>query len=214
MKILDKKKRTILILVLICSVQLIVSLLYAEQKSFLYPDELFSYVSANRVDGVSTDFPANEWVDENWYLDYLTVQSEHRFEYSIPWNNQATDVHPPLYYLFVHTTCSLIPEQFSFVAGIGFNIFFFLGSTIGLYFVGKELFKDSNFGLLLAFIFAFSYAGLNTMVFIRMYMLMTFILIWHVYVYLKYFEQDVESMKGYAGLAITLILGVLTQYYF
>ena len=194
--------------------QLTLALFWAEKKSYLFMDELFSYASANRVEGIAAEFPSNQWLDESWLLDYVTADAEHSFEYAIPYGNQATDVHPPLFYLFLHTACSMIPEQFSYWAGTGCNIIFFIVSTIALYFLAKELLKDNVGALLVAFLYSISYGGLNTMAFIRMYMLLTLIVILHTYVYLKYFEQESIPFKGYIYLGITVVLGMLTQYYF
>ena len=208
------RKKIIKILILICVMQLVLALFWAEKKSYLFMDELFSYASANRVEGVEAELPANQWLDELWLLDYVTADAEHTFEYAIPYGNQATDVHPPLFYLFLHTACSMIPEQFSYWAGTGCNIIFFIASTIALYFLAKELLKDNVGALLAAFLYSISYGGLNTMAFIRMYMLLTLIVILHTYVYLKYFEQESIPLKGYIYLGITVVLGMLTQYYF
>lgn len=214
MKILKDKKTVIFVLIVICLLQLMLSLFWADKKSYLFMDEVFSYATSNRAEGTAAELPAYEWLDERWLLDYVTVDEEHTFEYSIPYKNQASDVHPPLYYLFLHTACSLIPEKFSYWAGTGCNIAFFIVSTIVLYFVGKELFKDKICGLLAAFLFSISYGGLNTMAFIRMYMLLTLIVLMHTYVYIKYMEQEKVPRKGYLLLALTLIAGVMTQYYF
>ena len=132
-------------------------------------DELFSYATSNRAEGVAASLPSNEWLDEKWLIDYMSADAEHTFEYSIPYENQDADVHPPLFYIFLHTASSLIPEQFSYWAGTGCNIVFFLGSIIALYFLAKEFLQDDRYSLLTAFLFAISYGGLNTMVFIRMY---------------------------------------------
>ena len=177
-------------------------------------DELFSYVTSNRVEGVAASLPSNEWLDENWLIDYMSADEEHTFEYSIPYRNQDADVHPPLFYLFLHTACSLIPEEFSYWAGTGCNILFFSGCTLALYFLAKEFLKDKVCSLLVAFLFSISYGGLNTMAFIRMYMLLTLIVLLHTYVYIRYFEQERIPTKAFLLLGITVILGTLTQHYF
>lgn len=209
-----KEKKIIRIFIFICILQLMLSLFWASQKSYLFMDELFSYASANRAEGGNARLPAGEWLDEEWLLDYVSADPEHTFEYSIPYRNQDTDVHPPLFYMFLHTACSLIPGRFSYWAGIGCNIVFFIASTIVLYFLGKELFKDKVCGLLTAFLFSISYGGINTMTFIRMYMLLTLIVLLHSYAYMKYMEQEQTPLKGYAFLGLTLVAGVMTQYYF
>lgn len=208
------KRHIGLVLVLICCLQLFLSLYWCGQKEYLFFDEVFSYAAANNEESIFYEFKENQWMDESWYDNFMGVSPEHRFEYGIPYRNQIRDVHPPLFYFFLHTACSMIPGEFSFMAGMGFNILFFIGSTIGLYFLGKELFGNSAHGLTTGFIYAISFGGLNTVVFIRMYMLMTFFTVWHVLIYLKYLEKEQTPIKGYVLLGLTLIGGVLSHYYF
>lgn len=208
------KKKISCLLIVICAIQLSLSLFWASKKSYLFMDEVFSYATSNRAEGTEAELPANEWLDESWFVDYVSADPEHTFEYSIPYNNQETDVHPPLFYLFLHTACSFIPGEFSYWAGMGCNIVFFIGSSIVLYFLGKELFGNKSCGLLPAFLFGISYGGLNTMAFIRMYMLLALIVLLHTYVCIRYMEREETPLKGYVFLGLTLIAGVLTQYYF
>ena len=136
---LNKKQITIL-LILICILQLIVAVFIGSKKNFLFFDEVFSYPAANNVESVGYEFPQNQWMDSIWFDKYMGVDSEHRFDYSIPYNNQVTDVHPPLFYFFLHTASSFVPDQFSMWAGLAFNMVFFVISAIALYFLGKEVF--------------------------------------------------------------------------
>ena len=207
------KKIIVLMLVLICMLQLGLSLFWAEKKQYLAPDELFSYVSANNPEYIGT-VPKEVWLDEAWYVDYASAQTENTYAYSIPYHNQDKDVHPPLFYLFLHTVCSLIPGEFSFLAGTASNIGFFVLCTIALYFLGKEVFGKRSYGLAIAFLFSISYAGLNTMVFVRMYMLLALIVVLHALVYMKYMDQEKIPWKAYVFLGLTLVAGMLTQYYF
>lgn len=208
------KRSVLFILSGICFVQILVCLYFGNQKSYLFVDELFSYASANYIDKGGTELPQNEWKNEEWYDKYVTVDPEHRFEYAIPYKNQMADVHPPLFYILLHTSCSLIPGKFSYWAGIGWNILFLLGCTILLYFLGKEIFSSQIAGLLSAFLFGITYGGLNIMLYIRMYMLLSFLTLLHVFVQIKYFEKEEIPLKGYIFLSLTLVAGVLTHYYF
>lgn len=208
------KKPTTILLILICFLQLAVSLWIGSKKNFLFFDEVFSYPAANNVESIGFEFPQNEWMDSTWFDSYMSVDTEHRFDYSIPYGNQASDVHPPLFYFFLHTASSLMPGEFSFFSGLSFNILFFIVSSIVLYFLGKEVFESQVCGIVTAFLYAVSYGGLNTMVYIRMYMLMTMMALLHILVYLKYFEQKKVPVKGYAFLLLTMLGGVLSQYYF
>lgn len=210
----SNKNKTRYLLIVICIMQLAVAVFYGSKKSWLFTDEVFSYASANHAEGVYVDFPEYEWQDEQWYIDYMSAESGHRFEYSVPYRNQIYDVHPPLFYFFLHTSCSLIPGDFSYWAGIGWNILFFLGCSVLLYLLGIVVFRNSNCGLLAALLFSFSYGGLNTVVFIRMYMLLALIMLFHTYIYLKYIEMTEIPAKGYILLGLSLVAGAITQYYF
>ena len=61
-------------------------------------DELFTYTSSNNAEIQAFDMPLNEWLDGDWYLSQGAAMEGHTFEYSIPYRNQAADVHPPVYY--------------------------------------------------------------------------------------------------------------------
>lgn len=82
-------------------------------KTDLFMDEVYSYGLSNHVytgegparmeplEGI-TYSPA-----EDAYLEYLVVHEEDRFNYKNVWKNQSNDVHPPFYYVLLHTLCSL-----------------------------------------------------------------------------------------------------------
>ena len=163
-----KNKSIIYIMVIICIIQIAASLFVGSKKNYLFFDEVFSYKAANSTNEQDTEFLENTWMDESWFSNFMSADTEHRFEYSIPYQNQVSDVHPPLFYLFLHTTCSMIPEGFSYWSGLSINILFFVGCTITLYFLGQQFFGNKICGLLAAFLYAISYGGLNTMVYIRM----------------------------------------------
>ena len=191
-----------------------VSLFIGSKKNFLFFDEVFSYPAANNIESVHFEFPQNQWMDSTWFDDYMGAAKEHCFDYRIPFHNQVTDVHPPLFYLLLHTASSFVPDQFSMTAGLMVNLIFFIMSAIVLYFLGKDVFQNPVCGLLIALLYGISYGGLNTLVYIRMYMLMTTMALLHLWVYLKYFEQKSVPVKGYMLLVLTMLGGMLSQYYF
>ena len=117
-------------LILICIVQTGIFWYCGQKKSFLMCDELFTYTSSNNAEIQAFDMPLNQWLDREWYLSQTTASQEHSFEYAIPYRNQAADVHPPLYYILIHTLSSFAPGKVSVAAGVGLNIFFMLGCTI------------------------------------------------------------------------------------
>lgn len=208
------KKRIVFLLAGICIVQIVVSLFWASQKNYLFFDEVFSFQASNTARKERVEFEENVWMNETWYESFMSVDEEDAFDYSIPFNNQKTDVHPPLYYMMLHTVCSIVPGEVSLMAGISVNLMFFLGSTVVLYFLTDTVWRRKEIAVLAAFLYAVSFGGINTMIYTRMYMMVTFMALLHSLVYMKYMEQDKISGKAYLFLMVTLIGGVLTQYYF
>lgn len=211
--LINSKKIPGILLVAICLIQLAVSLYFGSQKSFLMCDELFTYGAANYDGGIMMEFPLNDWMTGDVFMDYVVPQ-ENAFSYDIPYHNQTLDVHPPLYYYLIHTIASFQPYEFSYWTGIGLNIALFLGCAVALYFLVCELVNNKGCALLASLLYGLSYGGLNTMLFIRMYMLFALALLLHLLVYAKYWEREKIPMKGYIFLGLTLVLGAMTQYYF
>ena len=91
------------------AVGLAVMLLYAGRKQGYHVDELYTYELANYPGGFYAlqDGYLDSWHDGSFYRAALSA--ERPFAYSIPWNNQKIDVHPPLYYCLVYTAESLFP---------------------------------------------------------------------------------------------------------
>lgn len=211
--ILQKKWTIALLLGIICLIQLCFFIHAGSRKCHLMCDELFTYGAANYRGGIMMDFPLNEWLDEEDYMEYVTP-GEDAFSYEIPYDNQALDVHPPLYYYLIHTISSIHPDTFSFWTGVGLNLVLLLGCTMVLYFLVKELFGSKVCALLVSACYGLTYGAMNTMLFIRMYMLFAAVLLLHLLVYAKYWEKPEIPKKGYLFLGLTLVAGALTQYYF
>ena len=100
---------------------------YYNLKTSFHVDELFSYGHANSsngaylVDGLNSGlrkkrietYLTNRWFDGQIFHDYLTVQSEEQFNYKHIFKNLEVGVHPPLFYILLHTICSFNPNIFS-----------------------------------------------------------------------------------------------------
>lgn len=207
------KWKTAGVLAVICVIQLFIFLYFGAQKSYLMNDELFTYGTSNHREGITMEFPLNEWQNQDLFIEYATP-GEDAFCYSIPYYNQTLDVHPPLYYYLIHTISSFRPHEFSYWTGVGLNLVLLLGCTIVLYFLTLELFGKRGCALLVCALFGLTYGALNTMLFVRMYMQFALFLLLHLLVYAKYWEKERIEKKGYLFLGLTLIGGALTQYYF
>ena len=138
-----KSKRTtffimsLIILAGICATVFSVSL-----KKGMHVDEYYSYGLSNysgddifmHVDlGKTYDDPAQP------FLEYMAVQPGNGFSYGNVWKKQSADVHPPFYYVILHTICSLFPAKFSIWFAAVINIAFFGGIIFLTYLTMKRL---------------------------------------------------------------------------
>ena len=210
----NKKWLVVGALAVICLIQVCVWWHFGKQKQFLMCDELFSYTSSNNAEIQAFDLPLNEWLDQDWYLSQSAVTEGHAFDYAIPYRNQEADVHPPFYYVLLHTLCSFVPGKVVIGLGIALNIFFLVGCTLFLYLNAYEIFGSRNIALAVAAVYGLTYGACNTALFVRMYAMFAFLLQVHVYVYLHRIERGVLNWKTYLFLGFSLVAGALTHYYF
>mgnify|MGYP000334027662 CR=1 FL=1 len=119
-----KKRNWYLILGMLLLVQLIAIFYFGSKKAGFHYDEYYSYYSSNVSIGlVPTD---REWKPGSEIADEFRVLPGQRFQYGTVTRMQTYDVHPPFYYLLLHTVCSLFPGRFSKWSGIGLNIVLFV----------------------------------------------------------------------------------------
>ena len=94
---------------------------YGDKKEGYFVDELWSYGLAN-----STEYPHiysiqgwdQKWQTPEYYMNYIEVEKGQQFDYRTVIYNQTQDNHPPLFYLILHTVCSLFPGTLSKWYGI------------------------------------------------------------------------------------------------
>ncbi len=147
------------------------------------------------------------------YNDYLSVRSTERFDYKGVWENQAKDVHPPFYYVIIHTICSFFPEQYSKWFGIVPNILFMVLTDILLYQLAKYILKDSRLALIATVAAGTTTLAMNMVIFIRMYAMLAVFVVGISLMFTVYFDQK-KDWKFYAGCYVFTVGGVMTQYYF
>ncbi len=186
------------------------------EKKNLHYDEVLTYVLSNNTsDDRTTVFQEHMVTVENpeqIWLESMTVQKDHRFDYVNVWKKQTADVHPPLYYVLVHTISSLFPGVYSkWFAGI-VNICFAL---LTLFFLRKVsyLLTQSELAVFVSSVgFLFSAGVLSAATFLRMYVVTMFFVTCITYVFLQAIEQRRKEFYLQAG--IVSVLGSLTHYYF
>lgn len=214
MKRFVKENKNLLLLFWVIIFQILIVFTFFSKKEGYFIDEVLSFSLSNREGTGYYDPPVHMWLNKEWYLQNMTAQEGSTFDFRIAYHNQEQDVSPPLYYMMLHGVCSLFPGKLSPWMGLGLNLFFYVGSIILLYFLGKKIFHNEKVGLLIAFLFGITYGAVNMVMFLRMYMMATFMLLFHVSVYIHYFEKEHIPVKGYLLFIVSAVLGSLTQYYF
>mgnify|MGYP006888342791 FL=1 len=107
-------------------------------------DEFFTYGLANSYQQPFLSTQTGSWISGKAFSDYLTAKG-HAHEYLNVYENQIADVHPPLYYLFMHAVCSAFQNPpFTKWTGIGLNLFFFSLTQFGLLLLSARLLSDGE----------------------------------------------------------------------
>ena len=231
-----KENRIYLFLfLLVWCIQMLTAVYFCCQKQGFHEDEYYTYYSTARTYGLMIEDGA--WMEREAYFDEFVVLEGEGFQYGLVRLVQSWDVHPPVYYWLFHTVCSFFPGQFSKWFGLGINLAVFGLSMFLLRCLSlKVTGHNEKLSLFVCFFYGFTPAAMSSVVFIRMYALLT------VFVYLcailhvsviendrilvkQQFEgeceegQDSQTGKLSFGkfllplMAVTY-LGFLTQYYY
>ena len=161
----------------------------------------------NKDEILSKETPTWKYKDEA--LEYLAIQKEDIFNYFSVYQNQARDVHPPFFYYLVHLTSTLFYNNFT--KYIIFSINF-----IGVLLIIKKIVESLNHKELVIptmILYGASIGCISTVMFQRMYMMVTFFSILYLYFIIKFIKNDFK-IKDKFWFILTIILGFLTQYYF
>lgn len=207
-------KKWFCLLVIIMVLQFIVASYFCIQKQGFHYDEYYSYYSSNVTYGlVPTD---REWKDVEEIRSEFKVMKGEGFRYGLVKTMQGFDVHPPLYYMILHTVCSIFPGIFTKWFGLGLNLLFFLICYWLMACLANAVFKgDKKMVVLTCLLFGFQTGVISGITFIRMYMLLTAwclaVTLWHIQVWEKGLKMSVGNS---IMLGVLVILGFLTHYYF
>lgn len=210
-------KRALLALIFILILQSGIIIWFGNQKQGYFIDEIYSFGLSN---GYYKPFITSygdqifdQWADQEVIDDYMTVQKGERFAYGSVIYNQSQDVHPPLFYLLLHTVCSFFPGMYSKWFGIGINLVCFLISGIFLWLMGSRLMKSPLLGLVPVVIWGFSAGAVSYTIYIRMYMTMTLFSVLTGYLHVK-MQEEGQTLKKLLLIYLVTVCGLLTQYYF
>jgi len=178
------------------------------QESVIYRDYVIAQAN-------SSDTRTSTWVPGEDYRNYLSVSEENTFNYASVYYNQRGDVHPPLYYIFLHTICSIFRFGFSKWQGLAINILFMCLTLFVLFRMVSRFLGGESVALATVLAYGFSCAIMTTTVFLRMYALLTLIVVCCCYVHLELADQEFRLSKSLRRkLIFVVLMGYMTHYYF
>lgn len=188
-------------------------------KNGFHCDEIYSYGLSNyKEDYHYTVYDENGDVKWNTPEDidrYLTVPKGGEYDYKTVMYNQKNDVHPPLFYMVIHTISSWFPGSYSKYIGIIPNLLFMLASGVLVYLIAMEIFKKRWISLATVVTYLFSVNAVNMVIYVRMYSMLTFFSLLGIYLNIRFIKNGYKmSVKLAISLFITIFLGAFTQYYF
>ena len=206
--------KNIVIAVIISIIIAVVFLSIGSKKETLWLDEIYTYGLSNNDIFTIFDESTRTYTGAEIIRDYMTVEDGHAFDFKMVFENQAKDVHPPLYYMFVHFFSSFRPGTFSMLYALIPNIIFAVIVYWQMVWMFGKFCKNKKLSLLFSGLFIFTMCFTNTVMLFRMYALLTVMTNLLVILHLKYKPLAEKDKKFYIYLFCIILCGVLTQYYF
>lgn len=155
------------------------------------------------------------WMSGQELFDEVTVPKGERFQYLQVFINQAMDVHPPFYYLLVHTIFSLFSGTYSDGYLFVVNMIALLLTCLVLWKISQVLSDNPYYPVLSVAVFGFSQGFISCAMYFRMYAWLTLWVTLTVYLHLLLKKTRYKSEKRQSVFfVITVILGFYTHYYY
>lgn len=213
---MTKEKKQVVFFIIILLVAINCVLYFGNKKSGFHEDEYYSYYSTNYVQGWV--MPDGEWTPKNRYFQEFVVLEGQEFQYGLVKTVQSWDVHPPMYYWILHTVCSFFPGVFSKWLGLSVNMIAYIIALVFFYLIARRLIgenKQSHIVLIATACYALSPAMISSVMFIRMYTVLSCLILISVYLHIKAWQEKKMTHPFFLLLmAMFVYLGFMTQYYF
>ena len=207
------------ILAIIIFFQILTMAYYLDQKTGYHLDEIYSHTQANgQLDGHQARNDKdmyNNWHPPDYFFEFLTVQSGERFDFKSVYQTLSRNVHPPFYHMQLHAVCSLFPDTWSKWLAGSLNLFWFIAASIMLYFMSRLVLTGRFLALLPNTVWGFSTGAISSIVFFRMYVVLTFFFVALVYLGLLIVSNKVRANLKYCiALSLVIFFGLFTHLYF
>ncbi len=192
----------------------IIMVFLISKKQDYHMDEIFSYGLSNHYGGITLSIEDGYRYDdpEAVYMDYMTVDPSHRFDYVNVWQNQRMDTHPPFYYVLLHTICSFFPGVYSRWFAGSINIIFSLLTLFVLRKLSLGLTENNRILTeVISIIFVLSNGIWNAVLFFRMYVMAMFFIVLLTYIYTIQLNEKQSHFE--IKVFLLSVAGALTHYY-
>ncbi len=210
-KFSNLEKVAVLVVILVV---MALSVFYGTRKISYHCDEIWTYGLANNQGGINPSFETGvEYQGMGPFESFTQVLDGEAFTYANVWENQAKDVHPPFYYLLIHTVCSIFKGSFSKWYGIAVNLCWMILIVIVLFKLSKEVTENSLLAFGITLSYGCSVLFLDTLLLIRMYTQFTFFVIALSYLLKRYWDKELDR-RFYIEISLIAIFGMLSHYYF
>ena len=178
-------------------------------------DECFSYFNTNNSVG-RLAYDRTYVSSYDIMKDFYVLDGE-GFNYPYVVLLQSYDVHPPVFYIFLHTLCSFMPGVFSMWQGVALNILYALITTVFIYLTVNEITKNIYVSYFISGLVAVNTGVICNVMYIRMYALMALWISICVYLHVRMARyenfNDIPIKYPIIGFVLTF-LGFLTHYFY
>ncbi len=189
---------------------------FCTQKQGFHEDEYYTYYATARTNGFYVE--DGQWMDGETYRNEFVVLPDQRFQYGLVKLVQSWDVHPPMYYWLFHTVASLVPNVFSKWIGLSVNLLLHGVNLILLTYLSYLVCgRDKKIPLFVTGFYGLTPAALSGVVFIRMYEMLTVLVLLCAILHVRAVEADEKKLsvgKCLIPMAVATYIGFLTQYYY
>lgn len=216
---LKSKKLNIIVLVVVIIITLLCASFYCA-GSDIKADEVFSMGFANNTEGflfmtrgVCDVHSIDGWLSTDFFRNYFGVESGEGFSFVQIYRNVRHDVHPPAYFMILNAVSTLCGGEPSALPGSIINVIVSLIMVYVLFLIGKKLYDNPLFAMLIPLMWVGSYGAMDSIQYIRMYLSFSTIVVIEVYLSMLLMEGK-KNNTIYVLIGLFAYVGTLTHYYF
>lgn len=169
------KKKFLIWAIVIAFIHIGLAVFFGTQKEGFHEDEYYTYwsVASEQIEPTNFSWNTGDGLKSRFY-----IREGQQFSFDLVVRNQAEDVHPPLYYLALHTFMSFFVNSFYKWFGIILNLLFSLVTYACIVFIfhriGKGIIQHRELLALLAgLVYAIAPSTISSVMLTRMYAMFT-----------------------------------------